>query len=48
MCAQATCSAAGKTVRKIEISMTYSATIGVLPVFLSTIARKYPYIQLQI
>jgi DNA-binding transcriptional LysR family regulator len=48
MSAQATRSAAGKTVRKITIGTIYPATIGVLPTFLSKIARKYPDIQLQI
>ncbi len=48
MSAQATRSAAGKTVRKIRIGTIYPATIGVLPAFLSKIARKYPDIQLQI
>jgi DNA-binding transcriptional LysR family regulator len=48
MSAQATRSAAGKTVRKIRIGTIYPATIGVLPAFLSKIARKYPNIQLQI
>jgi DNA-binding transcriptional LysR family regulator len=41
MSAQATRSAAGKTVRKIRIGTIYPATIGVLPAFLSKIARKY-------
>ncbi|WP_428414957.1 LysR family transcriptional regulator [Pararhizobium sp.] len=48
MSAQATRSAAGKTARKIRIGTIYPATIGVLPAFLSKIARKYPDIQLQI
>ena len=48
MSAQATRSAAGKTVRKIRIGTIYPATIGVLPAFLSKIGRKYPDIQLQI
>lgn len=48
MSAQATRSAAGKTVRKIRIGTIYPATIGVLPAFLSKIARKYPDVQLQI
>ncbi len=48
MSAQATRSAAGKTVRKIRIGTIYPATIGVLPTFLSKIARKHPDIQLQI
>ncbi|WP_426233570.1 LysR family transcriptional regulator [Pararhizobium sp. DWP3-4] len=48
MSAQATRSAAGKTVRKIKIGTIYPATIGVLPAFLSKIAKKYPDIQLQI
>ena len=48
MSAQATRSAAGKTVRKIRIGTIYPATIGVLPAFLSKIAHKYPDIQLQI
>ncbi len=46
MGAQATGAAAGKTVRKIRIGTIYPATIGVLPAFLSKIARKYPDIQL--
>jgi len=46
--AEATRSAAGRTVRKIQIGTIYPATIGVLPAFLSKIARKYPDIQLQI
>jgi DNA-binding transcriptional LysR family regulator len=41
-------SVAGKTVSKIKIGTIYPATIGVLPAFLSKIARKYPDIQLQI
>jgi DNA-binding transcriptional LysR family regulator len=40
MSAQATRSAAGKTVRKIRIGIIYPATIGVLPAFLSKIARN--------
>ena len=46
MSAQVTRSAAGKSVRKIRIGTIYPATIGVLPAFLSKIARKYPDIQL--
>jgi hypothetical protein len=45
--AEVTRSVAGKT-RKIRIGTIYPATIGVLPAFLSKIARKYPDIQLQI
>jgi DNA-binding transcriptional LysR family regulator len=46
--AEVTRSVAGKTARKIRIGTIYPATIGVLPAFLSRIARKYPDIQLQI
>jgi DNA-binding transcriptional LysR family regulator len=45
---EVTRSVAGKTARKIRIGTIYPATIGVLPAFLSKIARKYPDIQLQI
>ncbi len=48
MGAQATGATAGKTLRKIRIGTIYPATIGVLPAFLSKIARKYLDIQLQI
>jgi DNA-binding transcriptional LysR family regulator len=41
-------SVAGKTARRIAIGTVYPATIGVLPSFLSRIARKYPDIRLHI
>jgi DNA-binding transcriptional LysR family regulator len=41
-------SVAGKTTRRIAIGTVYPATIGVLPSFLSRIARKYPDIRLHI
>jgi DNA-binding transcriptional LysR family regulator len=46
--AEATRSVAGKTARKIWIGAIYPATIGVLPAFLSKVARKYRDVQLQI
>jgi DNA-binding transcriptional LysR family regulator len=46
--AEATRSVAGKTARKIWIGTIYPATIGVLPAFLSKVARKYRDVQLQI
>jgi DNA-binding transcriptional LysR family regulator len=41
-------SVAGKAARRIAIGTVYPATIGVLPSFLSRIARKYPDIRLHI
>jgi hypothetical protein len=38
-------SVAGKTTRRIAIGTVYPAMIGVLPAFLSRIARKYPDIR---
>jgi DNA-binding transcriptional LysR family regulator len=46
--AEITCSVADKTVRKIRIGTIYPAPIGVIPAFLSKIARKYPDVHLQI
>jgi DNA-binding transcriptional LysR family regulator len=46
--AAVTRSVEGKTARKIRIGTINPAAIGVLPAFLSKIARKYPYIQLLI
>jgi DNA-binding transcriptional LysR family regulator len=41
-------SIAGKSITRIRIGTVYPATTGVLPAFLSRIARKYPEIQLHI
>jgi len=41
-------SAAGKTITRMRIGTIYPATVGVLPTFLASIARKYPDIQLHV
>ncbi|MGR9145691.1 LysR family transcriptional regulator (plasmid) [Rhizobium leguminosarum] len=46
--AEITRAVAGETIRQIRIGTVYPATTGVLPAFLSKIARKYPDIRIHI
>jgi DNA-binding transcriptional LysR family regulator len=46
--AEITRAIAGKTARKIAIGTVYPATIGLLPSFLSRIARKFPDLRMHV
>lgn len=46
--AEITRAVAGKTARKIAIGTVYPATIGLLPSFLSRIARKFPDLRMHV